>query len=149
MRYFFAQNAGRLIGGTLEFNIYDVIGGSAVGVYETEDPAELELLDKLIADPSSAVSEISQAEYEGELKKKRPGFRPYIPSNPSPKPSASPMKGHGAVVVVEQPPEAKEEVVEIKGQATIEDALKVAPVAPQPPLPEPIEESRTRKRGKK
>lgn len=145
MKYFYSQNAGQLIAGQ-RFHLYAIVGGSAVGVFSTEDTKIEAELSKLADDPKSPVQEISQADYDACIKK-----NPLPSSTWSPSPVSSPsivpaIKGTGAVVVSASsesaPAEVAEEApVEIESQvASTEDALKLGTVTAESNAPEVAEE---------
>jgi hypothetical protein len=138
MNFYHAQNAGRIIAG-VTFQIYDITGGSAFGVLKTEDPKLIIDLDSLSNDPRSAVTSISEAEYELCIKKKAPSFGSSNPSKPT-SPGA-PIKGQGAVVV--ENADRPEPPVEITGQVeTVDEALKVGEVKPAEGQKEPTPPAR-------
>lgn len=122
-----------MIGG-VGFDVYNVIGGTAVGVYATDDEAIQAKLDALVADPKNAVTSISQGEYEACVSKKVPAFSNYKPSSVSVPmlPTGGPLKGAGAVVVAAKSEEDEAELpVRIVGEVTsIDDVLKTAVVEP-------------------
>lgn len=130
MKYYYALDTGRLIAGVV-FHTYDILGGVRVGVYATEDPKEIEALDKLVAVKDSSVRAIDQVEYDMAIKKKIPDalrnseiLRPPSPSAPTT------LKGQGAAVVINEPEEV-EKPVEIKSSVeTVADALQLAEVKP-------------------
>jgi hypothetical protein len=73
MRYFHADNSNRLIQGdgkSFQFHSYQLLHGSWSGVYATKDEQELKALEGLVANPKSAVTEISAQEYERCRQKK-------------------------------------------------------------------------------
>ena len=134
-KFYHAENARRTFGVTVKkdaasgqiirspgifFEGYDIIAGSLFGVYKTDDASEIAILDALVKDRKSAVTEISEAEYTSTLQKKTLALQSSEPSNRASAP-AQPLKGPGAVVVEEpSAPAVKEKAIE-----TTEDALKV------------------------
>lgn len=142
MKYYYAIDARRLIAGVL-FNIYDLVAGTAVGVYATDKPEEIEALDKLAAVPDSSVRAIDKAEYDAAMEKKTltHAWQPSISWSPPSVPMSTPLKGQGAVVV-DEPADDIEPPVEIKQTVqSVQDALQVAQVQPtaaeKPVAPKP------------
>lgn len=139
IKYYRAENAGRIIAGIV-FTIYDIVAGSAVGVYATEDKSQIEALDNLTKDPKSAVTEISQADYDSAIEKKKLTHVSEAWNYLSPPQPQAPthLKGRGVVVVSDEPAEEVEAPVEIKEHVeSVDDALKVGQVSP--PAPEQVE----------
>ena len=141
-KFYRAENAGRIIAG-VGFDVYDVIAGTAVGIYATEDEATQKALDEVAANPRNGVSAISEADYTLYLSKKVLSFsnnKPLSVSGQTPLTSA-PLKGAGAVVVPVKSEEDEAELpVKIVGQVeSVDDVLKPAVVEPQPePEPAPV-----------
>lgn len=132
MKYFSAQNNG---GGNVpgvQFETWDIIAGTAFGVYRTENPATIAALE---AAKATSIKEITQAEYEDCLKKKHPRFKDLTQSDPHPVTSLPgvALKGPGAVVVQNSEPVEPEVVMPASTVATTEEALVVAPTAPAAP----------------
>lgn len=148
MKFFYAKDARQW---GLPFVVYDIVGGTAVGVYATQDPAEIAKLDALIAS-GKPINETTQADYEACLKKKPPGpegWRPWVMPTP-PAQVTAPLKGGGAVVVSEPEPQEEPVAVEVKMETTA-DALvlgQVAPSEPKEPAPK-LEEPKKSKRWKR
>ena len=69
-----AKSNGLLI----QFVGYRSPGGNWLGVFETEDPKEQAALDKLVKDPRSGITSMTEAEYDAALKKK-PAVKGYSP----------------------------------------------------------------------
>jgi hypothetical protein len=146
MQYYYARDARNQTSG-IEFHIYDTICGSPVGVYATEDPKEIELLDGLAEKQHWRFERISLAQYEAALKKKPLPFKNLNDSKPLPPPMVTALKGQGAVVV--ENPEPPEPPVEIKKSVeTVEEALQVAQVQPAPAV-EPVVEDKKRHQKRK
>lgn len=151
-----AENAGRGPIGGVRFEVYEIVAGSAFGVYASEDPAVIEQLDALAKNPKTAVTLIATSEYDVCIKKKasRPGSDSY-PALRQPLPQqAATIKGQPAspVAVIEPTgkPVAEEEtpVTIDKTVETVEDALQVEQVAPAP-MPEQPTDPAKGKLGKK
>jgi len=127
MKYYAAQNnaGGNLPG--ITFETWDIIGGTAFGVYRTDNPATIVLLDKA----APKVKEITQAEYDDCVKKKHPRFKNLTQSDPLPVTSLPgvAIQGPGAVVVQNSEPVEPEVVMPTATVASVEEALVVAPVA--------------------
>lgn len=152
MKYFFhAENAGRGLIGGVQFAIYDRVAGSAFGIYATDDPALISTLTGLSNSPTSAVTKITEVEYENCLKKKPLNsiFSPVL-STPSLS-SNLPLKGQTAGVVVNEaaPQTAESEApIQVEGQLEkSEDALQIGEVRlkdaiPPKPVPEPKQRGR-------
>lgn len=92
MKYFRTPNATRPIrrgGMTFLFESVYQHAGSWTGVYATADSAEIDQLNALVGNPQSGIYEITEAEYQAELKKKAGGHmgdpNPLVRSNPQPK----------------------------------------------------------------
>lgn len=142
-RWYQAQNANRCIAGVY-FEVTDIVASTSWGIFQTDDPALIAKLDAVVADKTSAVYSITEAEYEVEqsTKKKLPDWPSSRVSSPK-LDVAGPIKGEVAAVVVESPPESDDETdkpVEItQGVSTVEDALAVGKVEtslkeePEPP----------------
>lgn len=95
-KYYLAHNAGsRVIGGE-KFEITEIVAGTAIGVFATEDPKTIEAIDKVVG--KTGVEEITVKEYDAAIKKKPPSFNSFPHSNTqSPQVRLSPVAG----VVVE------------------------------------------------
>ena len=160
-KFYRAENAGRSIAG-IGFDVYDVIAGTAVGVYATEDAATQKALDEVVANPRNGVSAISEADYTLYLSKKARSFSDYKPLSVSGQTpiTSGPLKGAGAVVVAAKSEEDEAELpVKIVGQVeSVDDVLKTAVVEPQAepepvavveqPKPAPVEPHKPAKSGK-
>lgn len=97
-KYYSAENVGyRLIGGE-RFEVVEIHGGTAIGVFAAETPEKIAQMDALVAAPANAVSEISESEYTDWLKKKHPSLGSWKTSNPPTSPRVA-IKGAGADVV--------------------------------------------------
>lgn len=130
-KYYHAQNAGRTLAG-INFDIYAIVGGSAFGVYATDNAAQIKALDALVADKRSAVTSITVDEYESAVKKKPSSLTSFPPSTPPPVPpsAGTPLKGATGAVVVEAG-SAPVEPEKIETEAVVdkpEDAVRTGPV---------------------
>lgn len=134
-KYYLAHNAGsRLVGGQ-QFEVTQIFGGTAIGVFEATTAAQQEVLDLAVKNPTEAVEEITQSQYDAELKKKVPSFSNFQRSNLTPKPQQTPLKETAGVVVEESP---QEDLSEIHKMETVAGALgSVGVVAPPPQSEEP------------
>lgn len=127
-KFYHAENAGRPFPDGLRFTIYDIAAGTAWGVLATEADPEIAVLDKLASEKASAVTSITEDEYNECLKKKAPRFdalnrSPLRLSSPVTQPMA--IKGSGNVEVVDGKEQSP--VVEVHGEVeSAEDALKTA-----------------------
>lgn len=142
-KYFLAKNAGSPVAG-LQFEQYDIIGGTAFGVYQTDDARQIATLEALIG--KSSVISISKADYETCLSRRRRESK-FIQSAPSS--TMAPemaIKGDGAVVTQSPPENAEEAAVEVGAPVAVESALETGPVEP-PPTPEPVAQTKAQKRA--
>lgn len=154
-KHFHAENAARGLIGGVKFEIYDTAGGSAFGIFTTEDKDVLALLEKEAANPKSAVTVISQEEYEFCHKKKqsRPDSGSY-PALRQPLPTPLPItpRGAGPVIIIENPQPTPDEQKPIDVPAapieTLEDALQTGPVV-MAPQGESVEQPKSRGKNKK
>lgn len=139
-KYYRAQNVGQKWGG-IDWNVYDIVGGSACAVYATEVAEEQAKLAALIAD-KKPVSEISSADYDSYVKKKAPGSMNSTPFKPRTVPQGLSIKGEGAVVVESKTASIAEEAPVVTAEvATLDDALKVGSVEKEAePTPEAAKE---------
>ena len=157
MKYYEAQNVGQPVAGC-QFEKYEIVGGTAFGVYQTESEEDIAALDALIG--KSSVHEITEAEYDRCLKKKPRSFDGSkllnLPTLDSTSPGV-PIKGKGAVVVEHnEPPAHIETPIEVSGQpATVADALRLEalpapegsatdPMSPPPQTREAFQNKRRR-----
>lgn len=126
-KYYLAHNAGREIAGE-RFEITSILGGSAIGVFAAYKEDQIAKLDKLAADPRTAVFEIPLSEYDDELKKKAPllkGFRASTQESPP-----TNLRDPVAVVVEGVPAVDDTEAGQLE---TLEGALSsVAEIEPSP-----------------
>jgi hypothetical protein len=139
-KYFHAENAGRgLVGGVI-FTIYATLAGTHFGVYTTASDDEAALIEGAMKTDKS-ITTISREEYEQALQKKRnensaidyQSLQRVLPVDPNPKPTS--LKGTGAAVVINAPPE-EERPAEVK--TTFDDpvaAVKTGKPAPAPKAP--------------
>lgn len=101
-KYYFAHNAGgRLIAGQ-KFEVTEVAAGTSFGVFEARTPELQAELDKIVANKSSAVEEISAEDYDLNVKKKAASLNNWPNSNAS-VPLQSALKEVVGVVVEEKP----------------------------------------------
>ncbi len=89
--YFKTKNASRPVlasGREYNFQATSFFAGAWSGVFAAEKEEDAAALGELASNPMSGVSEITQDEYEGQLKKKgiSPGFRLAPSSSPPPPP---------------------------------------------------------------
>jgi len=156
--YYHVVNAGRgeIVPG-VKFDIYDAVAGVAYGVYATDRYEEKSALEKVIANPRSAVTLITREEYEDLLKKKRPAkeWSPLsILTSPSQNPAVQ-MKGERAGIVVDSspeiPPTPEAPVPMGKPLDKPEDAIRLSKeVKPADPIEAPAAEQKfATKRAKK
>lgn len=106
MIYFHADNANRVIKSQqyeFRFEQYDCFGGSWRGLYATENEGEIIALSALTQDPRTAVTELTQAEYDA-IAKKKPAPSPASKAW-SPPPGARINQSPAALVVNPQSPE--------------------------------------------
>lgn len=95
MKFYHAENSNRQFssnGLLFTFETYDCFAGTPRGIYSTDDPLQIDALELLASDPSSAVLRISKAEYETKRSfKTLPGRPECIPDNGRPKIHTKPM----------------------------------------------------------
>lgn len=139
-KYYHTDNASKKVrSGEFEFlfSPYDNFAGAWRGIYETGDETEQVALDFLVHNPASAVTELTQAEYEAKVKKKAPT----ITSRQSVdwKPPQAKINPNPAAVLVENPsPSPSQADVGLDKPATItniNDVLSTGYVEPQPTEP--------------
>lgn len=132
-KYYLAHNAGnREIAGE-RFEVVEIKGGTALGVFEATTDKQIAALDKAVANPQNAIEEISPSEYSDFVKKKLPSFNNFKHSN-TPGLQMS-MRGVAAVVVEEPRPEDDSEAHKLD---SVTDALNnVGKVEPTPSSGEP------------
>jgi hypothetical protein len=144
MKYFMSQNAGQPVFG-LKFEVCEIVGGTAFGVFATEDSRTIDSLTSLIK--KTSIRSITEAEYLDYLKKKPRALIDSKQSNP-PLPTRLPgvaIKGPGAVVVVPEPREA-EVRLPVASVENVDDALVVKPVEVVKPVPPaPVVEQKIRR----
>lgn len=151
MKFYHAENANRTIrshGMNFNFDRYGLFGGSWLGVYATESEDEQMALDAISSDPTSAVTVITQAEYEGFAKKKI-NQRPLQPSPTSQGPS---LRGaiHQSPAAVVADPLPSQDIDRPGGNlpSKIDDVLKIADVHQEfdvrEDAPPPVRKSRRR-----
>ncbi len=124
-KYYEAQNAGRVIGGE-QFEVTEIFGGTAFGVFAATTEAQQATLSKIAADPKSAVTEITEAEYQNALKKKAPSLSGFPTSTQSMPPVA--LKAAGVVV----PGPVLVDRTELERLESVENALDVGKVGAEP-----------------
>lgn len=135
-KFYHASSANRLVGGKIQFQVYDVGSGSgAVGVYATDNADEIALLDKLVAE-RRGISEIDQAEYSLCSKKKVPNSIASLHSvagegATQANPEGTSLKGKGSAVVVAEAETPPAEDITLSNPL---EALVDAPVAPVAPV---------------
>lgn len=134
-KYYFAHNAGsRLIGGE-QFEVTEIKGGTALGVFEATTEAQQKAIDAVVADKSSAVESITQGDYELARKKKAPSLTGFQHSNFNPQHMS--IKGVAAVVVEGS---QADDLTEVKRLDSVEGALdsmgkvEAPPQAEEPPV---------------
>lgn len=141
MRKFYrAENANRRInsgGFSFIFEPYENFGGTWRGVYTTEDNGEMSALNSVTADARTAVTEISQSEYEAYAKKKAP-----VPSQQSDQSKTPLLQGaiiqSPAVLVVEPEPHMVEPEAPLLAalqvdNANLDEVIETGPVQLAPP----------------
>jgi hypothetical protein len=146
-RYFQKAGATKPVG-TIQFEGYDIIGATLWGVYQTDKPEEIAVLEAALADKKQGVHEITAQEFYATQQKKTPSLSASASFKPAPvvqqgaiptPPPASlepPIKGLKPAVVEAEPqlkaddgppPDSGKEPV-----STVAEALKVEEVAPTP-----------------
>lgn len=148
MRYFFAERAGATYAGQ-KFVIHDIVGGTAVGTLETEDPEVIKNLEALISTKKTPVTEISKEDFDQCRKKKPPGPDSWNPLSVS-SPTLIPQRQEQtAEVAGEEAPIVASEVGSIAEVLNV-SKIDVAPEPPEKVESEPVKvESHTgRRRGK-
>lgn len=123
-KFYHAENAGREIAGE-RFEVFDVFGGTAHGVFQTDNPKQQTALDAVVLNPKSAVTEITAAEYQNYLKKKAQDLSSFPVSTQSIR-SANLKSPAGVVVEGGQPADLTEQKV----LDTVENAL-ATPAGPK------------------
>jgi hypothetical protein len=169
-KYFHAENSNRKITvDKLEFTFepYEVFGGSWMGVYKAEREDESAALSSLTADPKTAVTEISAAEYDKLRKKKAvtsyglksleqasnapkaapapvaaPAESTKAPEPPAPAALAPsvldrPLTGETAAVVLAEPVTGESDEGPTASELSADDAVKVGEVQPAQPETQP------------
>lgn len=137
-KFYLAHNAGRIIGGE-RFEIVEIIGGTALGVFQANDE-QAKLIDPIVAQ-NLGVSAISEGEYDNLRKKKAPTFKDLAHSN-RPTPQARLSQVAGVVLPNGIKAEADDSVKLETVEAALENVGKVAP-------PESTDEPAPLKKGKK
>jgi len=94
-KYYTAHNAGRPIAGQ-KFEITEIVSGTAIGVYETDDEALQAELDKVVA-AKRGVESITAEVYNSTVKKKASSFN-NLPHSNQRGPKASIKSPVGVVV---------------------------------------------------
>ncbi len=129
-KYYEAQNAGRGPIGGVFFQITEVVGGTAFGVYSTDDEGQQATLDALLSNPGNALTSIGQSEFDAAIKKKAPALESSPTWRNHLTPAQSVLKGRGAVIVDDDPPEP-EAPVEIKTTVeSVDEALALGEAKP-------------------
>ena len=132
-KFYYAENAGgREIGGEV-FEVYEIFGGTALGVFKAQTDGQIAALDQAAADPRQGVTVISEAEYDAALKKKAPSYSIFPTSNHRTIPQVA-IKGAGAEVVQGETPAV---LTEAKQLETVESALTHEEVLPVDDKPNP------------
>ena len=84
-RFFFADNSNRRFVGPnnsrISFENIEEFAGSWRGVYATENPGEIEAMEKLSKTERTGVKEITEAEHAEWLQKKTRNSRDFQPSH--------------------------------------------------------------------
>lgn len=142
IKYFLAHNAGRFGGiAGQRFEIVEIIGGSAIGVFQTTDEKTIAEIGNAVAS-KTGVSEISVQEYEDAVKKKLHSFKDLPHSNYQP---LQVRLSQVAGVVVENP--VPFEDVEAAKLESVDAALSnVGKVTPPPVGEAPDNLSKNQKR---
>lgn len=129
-RYFFAENSNRRIvthnKRVLTFEPVEYFGGAWRGVFQATDPLDIEGLERLCNDPTTAIREIDLAEYQFYGKKKlkpESGYNPISTVIPHPSVQAA-LSGDGNVRVVENR-SSEAEPVPTDGPVALEDVLEL------------------------
>ena len=129
MKYYHAENANRSIHGFV-FEPYDIFAGTVLGVYATENESEIAALNKVTAEKTSGVTEITSEEYEQLRKKKARSLIGFAPSKPH-LAAPVPLKGAGAAVVENPIPVPIDETVKTgEPLASVEEAVRLDKVEP-------------------
>lgn len=148
-KYYEAQNCNRLIqsgGMRFDFKPYRLFAGSWDGVFTTDNEDAQKAMDYLIANPRSAIKEITAAEHQAKLESSPDYVANYNPTPESegktvPAPVASKTAGRiipsNAVVQDAPGPENQPEIIPSSAPVDDADALKVGSV-PATPAAKPV-----------
>lgn len=141
IKYYMAHNAGSREIGAQRFEITEIVAGTAIGIYRTDDPAQIEALDKAVKS-KTGVEEISAKDYDLAVKKKPHSFNSLPHSNYQP---LQVRLSQVAGVVVENPVPVED--VEMAKLESVEAALSnVGKVTPPPVGETPDNLSKNQKR---
>lgn len=145
MRYFFAERAGFPIAGQ-RFVIHDIVGGTAVGTFATDDSVLIQTFLDLAASKKSSVVEISQEDFELCRKKKPPGPELWSPlSVEMPKALPQALVGQGALVANEGAPEGSAIVAPVVDG--VNEAIQLGSVDAPPAPPASAETAKASEPG--
>jgi len=133
-KYYYAQNANRLIDG-VQFELTGNHGGTATGVFAADTPELIAKLSTLAANAMAAVEEVTQEFYEKKKQGKgydlRNSNQSSPPLAPPPQPPPVPLKSGGVLAAAE--PATPSPEVELESSAL---AIKVEVVVPPATVPE-------------
>lgn len=147
-KYFFTERAGTPVAGQ-RFVIHDIVGGTAVGTFETEDPDLIKQLEILAKDKKSPVIEISKEDFDQCRKKKPPGPDSWNPMSVQ-SPTLIPRREEARAEAVDEsnPIVAPEvgSIAEVLNVSRIDVAPEVAAPAPEAEPVKVVHETHTGKR---
>jgi len=129
-KYYHAENCNRKFNNGVEFQPYSLAGGTWNGVFATEDQAQQDYLGALAGNPTTAVREIQEDEYNRAVASVS-GVKNYSPSpepfKPKPVKAQAVRVAEKAGVVVQEPAPKPEEPppVTAKPLENVNEALQV------------------------
>lgn len=132
-KYYLAHNAGsRTIAGE-KFEVTEIKGGTAIGVFEATTLAQQTELDKVVANKASAVESVSKEEYEEYRKKKALNLNDWRHSNlPSTMPQTALKETVGVVVEGAQSVDLTESQLLETEEGARNNLVKLSPPEEQP-----------------
>lgn len=154
-KFYHTDNASKSVealGQRFYFEPYDSFGGAWRGTYATEDETEQVVLETILADVRSGVTEITEPEFQAKAKKKAvtPNSKPYEDW----KPPQAPIKQSPVGLVVENPlpspNDALKQEVGLDKPSIIDDINDVLTLGKvEPHQPERIDIKPRKRPGKK
>jgi hypothetical protein len=150
-QFYHTENCNRLIrhgGHQFAFQPYEMLGGTWCGIFATENPDEIKVLDELVNDKNSAVTSINAEEFELCSEKKARAARGNLNTSlvqpeptPAPDVSASAVGGPGEPVETNPDAEPPASAPLENAEAAVTTAIVAAPAVGKPATRKPRKQS--------